>query len=208
MSKKDYVDSSEYLGYKDEIRQLLDKYDGIYLINGEKEYNEVKRYTQVFVDFINNHKDLSEKVITELLFDFTDSWTVHKVLERPLIKKGLKEKLNGSLLPVPSNFKISTLKTFDKAFKKLGLDDKDLIELKDELTKRPPKSSLGSNIYKFEWSPSKWSTGSRDGSRVIYIQYIKGEIIFLATIYRKSDKVDLTQDEQKFLRRLGKELTK
>lgn len=108
------------------------------------------------------------------------------------------EGLNNGLHPIPQNSKILKLKGFIKKADELKLTDADIKDLIDQMKSRIPEASLGSQVYKFRWSPSKWSTGSRDGARVIYVEFIKDEdssTVYLVTIYRKSEKTDLDPKE-------------
>lgn len=105
------------------------------------------------------------------------------------------ESLTENLTPVPENYSINSLSPFDKAVKNLKLNEKDIDELKQELKKRPPKANIGNGVYKFEWWPKRFNLGKKEG-RVIYIEYVQDSSVWLATMYQKNEKEDLTPQEK------------
>jgi len=108
---------------------------------------------------------------------------------------------------VNADYDIVELPQFKKQAKRLKLTDADIAELKQKLIDEEPEANLGSNVYKFRWVPSRWNTSQRD-ARVIYIDIIKDSKAYLVSMYTKKDKSDLTPDELKNVRKLGKLLGK
>ena len=120
-----------------------------------------------------------------------------KKLCQEISDESLKEEVEN-LHPVPQNYQINSLRPFDNDKKRLKLMDKDIEELKQELKKRPPKASIGNGVYKFEWWPKRFNLGKGEG-RVIYIEYVEDSSVWLATMYQKNEKEDLTPNEQKVI---------
>ena len=111
---------------------------------------------------------------------------------------GLAEDLH----PTPKEHNIIALKSFKKDLKDNNLNDEDLIELKEKLKSTPPVASLGNNIYKFRWAPSKWNTGKSGATRVIYIELISLTETYLVKIFKKNDQENLTPKELKAIKNL------
>lgn len=116
---------------------------------------------------------------------------------------GLCEDLH----PVPEDYEVLEIPDFNKQVKDLKLTDEDIDELKVELKKRSPKASLGNCVYKFEWWPKRFNLGKKEG-RVIYIEYIKGNKVWLVSIYQKNRKKDLTDQEEKDIIKMSRDLKK
>ena len=116
------------------------------------------------------------------------------------------EGLGEALTPIDKEATIIELTPFKKCMKNYNLDDEDLTELKQQLIERAPEASLGSNIYKFRWAPSKWNRGSNKATRVIYVDIIKKAEVYLVTMYTKKDKSNLTPEELKNIKYIAKQL--
>ena len=87
------------------------------------------------------------------------------------------------------------LKSLRKKYKKI---DKDLENLKKELLVNPTAGTpLGDNLYKIRLSNSSIPTGKRGGFRIITFVKIEKETIILLTIYAKTEKENISDEELK-----------
>ncbi|MGE4456761.1 MAG: hypothetical protein AB7E13_07480 [Arcobacteraceae bacterium] len=98
------------------------------------------------------------------------------------------------------NLQIKVLENFAKEVKKLSKRYKnisqDLKSLQMELTQNPICGiSLGNNCYKIRVANSSIPTGKSGGFRVIYYYIDSQGIIYLMSIYSKSD-LDSISDER------------
>ena len=85
------------------------------------------------------------------------------------------------------------LKQLSKKYKHI---DVDLQSLKQKLLKNPTLGTpLGNDIYKIRIPNSSIPTGKRGGFRVITLTKVEKETIILLTIYSKTDKNDINNDE-------------
>jgi len=86
--------------------------------------------------------------------------------------------------------------SFQKAWDDIGLTDDDLFELETKLLINPRagviiKGSGGARKIRFEAQ----GKGQRGGARVIYVDVVIGETVYLLYAYPKSAKDDLSQQE-------------
>lgn len=71
-------------------------------------------------------------------------------------------------------------------------------ELIGDIIKDPENGTfIGNNCYKIRLAISSKGKGKSGGARVITYLYIETEIVYLLTIYDKSEKSDLKQNELK-----------
>lgn len=117
----------------------------------------------------------------------------------------LDEDASGQLHPVQNNFQFEILNSFRKDMKRLNLTDSDIEELKNEMQKRLPKAEIYNSVFKFEWWPKRFNQGKKEG-RVIYIELVKLEKVYLATMYKKNEQKDLTKDQKKIILNLRNSL--
>jgi len=83
------------------------------------------------------------------------------------------------------------------AKKHLSLKD-DLTQLRANLLKNPTLGkSLGNNVYKIRMAITSKGKGKSGGARVISYVYVQEEQIFLLSIYDKSEKENITDNEIK-----------
>ena len=97
--------------------------------------------------------------------------------------------------------------SFDKRWSDLGLGDEELKELQNILLADPQAGDVipgvgGARKVRFAASDH----GKRGGARIIYVDIILDEQIFLLTAYPKNVKSDLSGDEKKSLAKLVKTL--
>jgi hypothetical protein len=80
----------------------------------------------------------------------------------------------------------------------------DLKQLQKDLLENPILgTALGNNVYKIRMAITSKGKGKSGGARVISYVYVQGEQIFLLSIYDKSDKENVTDNEIKaFLKSL------
>jgi hypothetical protein len=100
---------------------------------------------------------------------------------------------------------------FDRLWNKLGLTDKDLINLQIVLLDNPKVGSVipnsgGARKLRIEAK----GKGKSGGARVIYVDFVLSERIYLLAVYAKGEKTNLTQNElkkfSKIIKQLGKDL--
>jgi mRNA-degrading endonuclease RelE of RelBE toxin-antitoxin system len=99
------------------------------------------------------------------------------------------------------NFKIETIPRFEKDTKKLKKKfpkiKNDLLELINKLSKNPEIGiNLGENIFKVRIPNSSIPTGKSGGFRVI-TYYKKDTILYLITIYSKTEQDNILTDKLK-----------
>ena len=97
---------------------------------------------------------------------------------------------------------IEVLPRFEKELKRLAKKYKkiadDLTLFKQEILKNPVMGiSLGNHCYKIRVPNSSVPTGKSGGFRIITLVKVEKEKIILLTIYSKSDKEDISDDELK-----------
>jgi len=94
---------------------------------------------------------------------------------------------------------------FEKNWIAAGLDDHDLREFQNYLCGDLSRGSVISGtggMRKIRWIlPGK---GKRGGVRIIYIDFVRFEKIYLLTVYPKSEKENLSIEERRELRELVK----
>ena len=95
------------------------------------------------------------------------------------------------------------LPLFRSRWEDLGLTDRDLLRLQEELLADPKVGDVmqgtgGVRKMRFAFE----HRGKSGGVRVIYIDFEVYEKIYLLTAYTKNEKENLTKDEQNELRRL------
>lgn len=98
---------------------------------------------------------------------------------------------------------------FTTKWQNLGLTDKDLKDLQENLLKNPKLGDTISNIgglRKIRIPMENKGKGKRSGVIVIYIDIEVKETIYFVNVYSKDEKADLTHDEKKTLRAVVKNL--
>ncbi len=98
------------------------------------------------------------------------------------------------------NYSVFTIPPFDKQLKKLAKKYPSLkneyAELIESLEAHPEQgTALGQNCYKIRFAIKSKGKGKRAGARVIINVLISDSIVYLLTIYDKSDKENLTNKE-------------
>jgi hypothetical protein len=105
------------------------------------------------------------------------------------------------------NREFISLEIFDKLWVDLGLNDDDLKELQEHLSIYPETGEIikkTGGVRKMRWAFK--NKGKRGGIRVLYIDFIWYEKIYLLMVYPKSKKENITENEKKVIRKLVEEL--
>ena len=99
------------------------------------------------------------------------------------------------------------LPEFEKRWEKLGLTDNDLIVLEEYLCINPNIGKIikgTGGLRKLRWSlPGKGKSG---GLRIIYVDFVLYEKLYLISVYDKKHKVNLSDNEKKKVKELIKQL--
>ena len=86
---------------------------------------------------------------------------------------------------------------FDNNWKELGLNDDDLNELEIFLCKNTNVGDImqgTGGIRKVRWALD--GRGKSGGARIIYLDIVFAEHIYLLTVFPKNEKVNLTKEER------------
>jgi hypothetical protein len=76
----------------------------------------------------------------------------------------------------------------------------ELQSLKSNLLQNPTKgTSIGMGCYKIRLAIASKNTGKSGGARVITYVYIEGEVIFLLSVYDKSEQQNISPKQLKLL---------
>ncbi len=96
------------------------------------------------------------------------------------------------------------LKPFERAWRRLGLDEKDRDALHLAIMLKPDAPIMvgTGGLRKMRFSSNRWNIGKRKGARVCYAYYPEYSVVLLMSIYLKGRKEDLTDAEKKQIRGL------
>lgn len=95
------------------------------------------------------------------------------------------------------------LPEFDKQWKAIGLTDKELKALQEELTINPSKGDVMQGTGGLRKIRVAFEGRGKSGSaRVCYVDFAVYERIYLITAYTKNDKDNLTKEERNEIRKL------
>lgn len=102
------------------------------------------------------------------------------------------------------SFEVRTISTFEKEFKKLAKKypslKSDLLKIINQMETDPfIGTSLGKDFYKVRLAISSKGKGKSGGARIITCIKIIQNKVYLAAIYDKSEKPNITNSELKFL---------
>ena len=99
--------------------------------------------------------------------------------------------------------KFVMMPVFDKQWRDMGLDDDDLQNLQAELLSNPQIGKVikgTGKLRKMRFAlPNKGKSGS---SRVIYVDFVLAETIYLIFAYPKNEKDDLTDEERNNIKKM------
>ena len=88
-------------------------------------------------------------------------------------------------------------KEFDRTWKNLGLNDDDLSELELFLCKNPDAGDImegTGGVRKFRWTLE--GRGKSGEARIIYLDIVFAEHIYLLTVFPKNEKANLSKEER------------
>ena len=99
--------------------------------------------------------------------------------------------------------KFVMMPVFDKQWRDMGLDDEDLQNLQAELLSNPQIGKVikgTGKLRKMRFAlPNKGKSGS---SRVLYVDFVLAETIYLIFAYPKNEKDDLTDEERNNIKKM------
>ncbi len=99
--------------------------------------------------------------------------------------------------------KFVMMPVFDKQWRDMGLDDGDLQNLQAELLSNPQIGKVikgTGKLRKMRFAlPNKGKSGS---SRVLYVDFVPAETIYLIFAYSKNEKDDLTDEERNNIKKM------
>lgn len=112
---------------------------------------------------------------------------------------------------LPSEVDISKsfveLETFKYTWKNLGLDDDDLRYLENQIVYNPQQwIPLGSEVYKIYYSPKDSNKGKNTSHRVLYINIVKKDQIYLHSAFSKADMANISKESLENIREVSKKL--
>ena len=98
------------------------------------------------------------------------------------------------------SYKVSTISLFDKQAKRLAKKypslKSDLSDLIDGLVDDPKQGeSLGNNFYKIRMSITSKGKGKSGGARIVTYLKVTATTVFLVSVYDKSEKSTITNQE-------------
>jgi hypothetical protein len=98
------------------------------------------------------------------------------------------------------SFDVIAIKNFSREAKRLVKKypslKKELAELFDSLENNPSQGkSIGNDCYKIRLSIASKGKGKSGGARVITHLFVKGNTVFVLSIYDKSEQLDITDAE-------------
>lgn len=87
------------------------------------------------------------------------------------------------------------------------VEDEDYRRFQTELIENPERGDVIQGTGGFRKGRMRLSgVGKSGGARVIYLYFSQHNIVFLATVYRKSKRETLTKDEKHSLKRIAQSL--
>lgn len=99
--------------------------------------------------------------------------------------------------------KFVIMPVFDKQWHEIGLDDNELQTLQEQLLQNPQIGSVirgTGKLRKMRFAlPNKGKSGS---SRVLYVDFVLAETIYLIFAYPKNEKDNLTDEERNNIKKL------
>ena len=157
-----------------------------------------------------DRKDLEYQLNTDdevEWYDFDEKQFISESFEE-IVENKLENSYNINER-VESSSSFVELEGFKRDWEDLGLNDDDLRDLQNLIINNPSSSiPLGSNVYKIRFSPKRLTRGKDTANRVIYIEVIKSNVIYLATAFSKSEEVNISKIEEDNLRTFAKILNK
>lgn len=97
------------------------------------------------------------------------------------------------------------LRGFSDDWKRLGLDDDDLLGLQVAIMagpRQPPVVAGTDGLRKIRFAPRRWKTGKSGAVRVGYVYFEEFGIVLLVVAYAKNEQDDLSASEKRAIRDL------
>lgn len=151
---------------------------------------------------LNGKKKTEVAVLTKGILKFTHpDWYTEKLFDK---SNSLCYNLNEEY----SNRMFIETPDFTKSWRSLGLNDEHLQALQNEILSNPEegdiiKDSGGARKLRIQIDNNKGKSG---GARVIYVDFIKLDRIYLLAVYPKSKQETLTQSQVNSVKKLVKSL--
>jgi hypothetical protein len=101
------------------------------------------------------------------------------------------------------HFTVVQLDWFERSWRRLGLDDDDMLALEAELRERAltaPVIPGSGGARKLRFAPPSLGRGKRGGTRVIFLVLQIGDMIVLIDIYAKGEREDISAAELSAIR--------
>lgn len=99
--------------------------------------------------------------------------------------------------------KFVIMPVFDKQWREMGLDDNDLQNLQVELLKNPQIGNVIRGTGKLRKMRFAFQNRGKSGSsRVLYVDFVVAETIYLIFAYPKNEKDNLTDEERNNIKKL------
>ena len=99
--------------------------------------------------------------------------------------------------------KFVMMPVFDKQWCEMGLDDNDLQSLQAELLKNPQVGNVIKGTGKLRKMRFAFQNRGKSGSsRVLYVDFVVAETIYLIFAYPKNEKDNLSQAERNNIKKL------
>lgn len=95
--------------------------------------------------------------------------------------------------------------SFTLEWKRLRLTDEDLQALEAQIGKRPDAGALmegTGGLRKIRFAPPSWHTGKSGATRVCYVWFVQFRHCFLATIFAKNEKQNLSAADKAEFRKV------
>ena len=92
---------------------------------------------------------------------------------------------------------------FDRQWREMGLDDSDLQNLQTELLRNPQIGDVIKGTGKLRKMRFAFQNRGKSGSsRVLYVDFVVAETIYLIFAYPKNEKDNLTDEERNNIKKL------
>ncbi len=91
---------------------------------------------------------------------------------------------------------------FDKNWEMMGLNDDDLKNLQEEILKNPQIGKVIQGTGGLRKMRFAIEAGKRSGARVLYVDLVLSEEVYLITAYSKGDKEDISEAGKLKIRKL------
>jgi len=105
------------------------------------------------------------------------------------------------------NREFISLDIFNKLWEELDLSDDDLKELQEYLSINPDSGNIIKNtggVRKLRWALK--TKGKSGGIRVLYVDFLFYEKIYLLSVYPKSKKENISEKEKQVIKKLVDQL--